>query len=201
MDFLVQQFPLLALDWFQAAGLVTGLLAVWLLIRQNIWNWPIGLAYAMVSVVVFAEAKLYADLILHLFYVGMNLYGWWYWLFGGDRSEGDVLRVCRTPWRHGIALAVLSAVGIVAMGAALSTWTDADFAYWDSGTTVLSFAAMWMMAHKQLENWAVWFVVDVAAVALYLVKGLNLYALLYGVYLAMAVAGWLAWRKTMEVSS
>ena len=185
-----------ALDWFEVAGLGSGLLAVWLLIRQNIWTWPVGLAYALISVVVFAEARLYADLILHVFYVGMNAYGWWYWLFGGKRDASESLPVTRTPRRQVLPLALLSLVGALVMGAALDRWTQADFAYWDSATTVLSFTAMWMMARKYLENWILWFVVDVAAVALYLVKGLDLYALLYGVYLGMAVAGWWAWRKS-----
>ena len=198
MDFLLE--TLLALNWFEITGFVTGLLAVWLLIRQNIWTWPVGFAYAMVSVVVFVDAKLYADVVLHLFYVGMNLYGWWYWVFGGDRKEGENLPVTTTPKRQGLLLAVWSALGIFAMGFALSNWTDADFAYWDSVTTVLSFSAMWMMARKYVENWIIWFVVDVIAVVLYLIKGLDLYALLYGVYLAMAIAGWLSWRKTMKVN-
>lgn len=187
-----------ALDWFEATGLVTGLLAVWLLIRQNIWTWPVGLAYALVSLVVFADAKLYADVVLHVFYVGMNLYGWWYWRFGGERTEDEHLPVTTTPQRERLLLLLLSAFGILAMGFALSNWTDADLAYWDSVTTVLSFSAMWMMARKYLENWMVWFVVDVIAVLLYLVKGLHLYALLYGVYLAMAIAGWLSWRRSMR---
>lgn len=188
---------ILALNLFEAAGLVTGLLAVWLLIRQNIWTWPVGLAYAIVSVVVFVEAKLYADVILHLFYVAMNAYGWWYWLYGGNRGQDDALHVSSTPLRQGLLLAGASVIGIGLMGAALSRWTDADYAYWDSATTVLSFAAMWMMARKQVENWLLWFLVDVIAVVLYLVKGLNLYAILYGVYLAMAISGWLAWRRSM----
>ena len=188
----------LSLNWFEVAGLVSGLLAVWLLIRQNIWAWPVGLGYAMVSVVVFADARLYADLILHIFYVGMNAYGWWYWLFGGDRGDSAELPVLNTPRRHLIPLVLFSLAGILVMGIALDRWTQADFAYWDSATTVLSFAAMWMMARKHLENWIVWFVVDVAAVALYIVKGLELYALLYGVYLGMAVAGWFAWRRSLR---
>lgn len=196
MDFLFQALP--ELDWFEVTGLVTGLLAVWLLIRQNICTWPIGFAYAFVSVVVFVDAKLYADVVLHVFYVGMNLYGWWYWLFGGRRRKGENLAVIRTPRRQGFLLVVLSALGVFFMGLALSNWTDADFAYWDSLTTVLSFSAMWMMARKYVENWIVWFFVDIVAVVLYLVKGISLYALLYAVYLAMAIFGWLSWRRTMS---
>ncbi len=198
-DFLLRTMQ--ALSWyevFEITGVVTGLLAVWLLIRQNTWTWPVGFAYALVSVVVFLDAELYPDVVLHFFYVGMNLYGWWYWLFGGRRKENEDLPVTTTPGRQGLLLLGLSILGILAMGFAFSSWTDADFVYWNSVIAVLSFTAMWMMARKYLENWIIWFLVDVNAVILYLVKGLNLYALLYGVYLAMAVAGWMSWRRTMQ---
>ncbi|MCY4198301.1 MAG: nicotinamide riboside transporter PnuC [Gammaproteobacteria bacterium] len=187
-----------SLNWFEVSGLVSGLLAVWLLIRQNMWTWPVGLAYAVVSCAVFAEARLYADLILHIFYVGMNGYGWWYWLFAGARKRSSALPVSKVRARQAWALSVFSVIGILVMGTMLDRCTQADFAYWDSATTVLSFCAMWMMARKYVENWIVWFVVDIAAVALYLVKGLDLYALLYGVYLVMAVAGWMAWNRSLQ---
>ncbi len=187
------------LNWFEVSGLASGLLAVWLLIRQNIWAWPVGLAYALVSCVVFAQARLYADFILHIFYVGMNVYGWWYWLFREHQAgQATTFMVSNVPARQAWMLAMLSLVGMFVMGTTLDRWTQADFAYLDSATTVLSFAAMWMMARKYLENWIIWFFVDIAAVTLYLVKGLVLYALLYGVYLAMAIAGWIAWKRSIK---
>ncbi len=190
-----------SLNWFEVSGLVSGLLAVWLLIRQNIWAWPVGLVYAVVSCAVFAEARLYADLILHIFYVGMNSYGWWYWLFGGDAERSGTLPVSSIRVRQAWVLGCSTVAGILVMGVVLDRWTQADFAYWDSATTISSFGAMWMMARKYVENWIVWFCVDIAAVALYLVKGLELYALLYAVYLAMAVAGWMAWKRSFQARS
>jgi nicotinamide mononucleotide transporter len=87
------------------------------------------------------------------------------------------------------------------MGWWLDNRTTADLAYWDSATTMMSFAAMWMTARKYLENWIVWLVVDVIATAMYYYKDLPYYAVLYGVYLAMAWWGWLEWRKSMQPAS
>ena len=179
--------------------MITGLLAVWLMIRQNIWTWPIGFVYALVSVAVFVDAKLYADVLLHGFYVGMNLYGWWYWLRGGSRQQGETLPVTRMPRPQGLFVLAAVLVGILAMGYVLSIRTDAELVYWNSMIAVLSFAAMWMMARKYIENWIVWLFVDVNAVALYLVKGIHFYAILYAVYLAMAVIGWMRWRNSMQL--
>jgi len=196
MSALLQQ--LAAMDWLEACGLVSGLLCVWLLIRQNIWNWPIGLVYSLVSLVVFYRARLYADLGLHVFYCVMNAYGWYYWLRGARPASESELPVTRIPHTTAVSLAVVVVVATWVSGYTLSTHTDAAVPYWDSATTMMSFGAMWMMARKHIENWVVWLVVDVIATFIYLHKDLELYAVLYGVYIAMAVAGWWAWRRTMQ---
>ena len=188
---------LLEMQWLEFIGLVSGLLCVWLLIKENIWTFPIGLVYAVVSVIVMAGSNLYADTLLNVYYVVMNGYGWYYWSYSGARSSDDNLIVTNVPLRIGVGLTALVVVGTFAMGWFLDTRTDADLAYWDSLTTVMSFAAMWMTARKYIENWIVWLVVDVVATVMYVVKGLDFYAILYGVYLGMAVWGFLAWRRSL----
>jgi nicotinamide mononucleotide transporter len=185
------------MDWLEVIGLVSGLLCVALLIRQHIWTFPIGLIYAFVSVAVFLQQKLYADVLLSAYYVLMNAYGWYYWRVAGDRNESGGLLPSFTPRATSIGLLALVVVAIAGMGWFLSSRTDADLPYWDSATTVMSFAAMWMTARKYMENWIVWLVVDVIATGMYLIKGIELYAVLYAVYLGMAVMGWRAWRRTM----
>jgi len=65
----------------------------------------------------------------------------------------------------------------------------------------MSFAAMWMTARKYIDNWIVWLVVDIIATGMYIVKGIDFYAVLYGVYLFMAVAGWRVWKRSMNLAS
>ena len=196
---MLSQLPevLGAMEWLELTGLISGLLCVWLLIRQNVWTFPIGLVYSVVSVAVFIEARLYADVLLSGYYVLMNAYGWYYWLFGGVRTAADELPVSRTPRQTAWLLALVTAVSIGAMGWLFDTQTNADFPYWDSATTCMSFAAMGMTARKYLENWIVWLAVDIVATAIYYVKGIHFYAILYGVYLGMAIMGWRAWQLTM----
>jgi len=187
---------------WELIGAASGLLCVWLIIRENIWNWPVGLAYALVSLLVFYNARLYSDLVLHVFYVFMNGYGWYYWLRGaGARGSEGRLVVARLSTRSTSLLGVATVIGIIAMGWLFDYYTDADLAYWDSTTTVMSFAAMWMAAHKYIENWLVWLVVDVLATGIYIFKGIWPYAVLYGLYIPMAVWGWMAWSRSMSLST
>src|SRR5690606_35497430 len=75
----------------EAVAVVFGLFCVGLTIRQNIWCWPTGLVQVALYIIIFYQVKLYSDLILHVIYVGMQIYGWYHWLHGG-RNDG-VLRV------------------------------------------------------------------------------------------------------------
>ena len=200
-DFLINVANYFISSPWELIGAASGLLCVWLIIRENIWNWPVGLAYALVSLLVFYKARLYSDLVLHVFYVFMNGYGWYYWLRGaGARSSGGRLVVARLSTRSTSLLGVATVIGIVAMGWLFDYYTDADLAYWDSTTTVMSFAAMWMAAHKYIENWIVWLVIDVLATGIYIFKGIWPYAVLYGLYIPMAVWGWMAWLRSMSSS-
>lgn len=193
---------LFALPWFDMVGLVSGLLCVWLLIRQNVWTFPIGLIYAFVSLVIFMRARLYADFAEHIYYVAMNAYGWYYWLRGaGPAGASKTVPVTRMGWRAGLALALVGGLTTVVVGWLLDNRTDADLAYWDTSTTVASFIAMWMTARKYLENWYVWFAVDVVKTVIYVVKGIDLYAALYAIYLVMAVMGWWSWRQSLTQPS
>jgi nicotinamide mononucleotide transporter len=181
----------------EAAGLVFGLLAVWLLIKQNIWTWPAGIIYVFISFVIFWQVKLYADLALHVVFLVLNVYGWYYWIYGNKNKDKE-LPVTTTSPKVLAMLIGLSVVGIAAMGTLFLRYTDAAVPYWDSTTTVLSLVGMWLTAKKKIENWHFWFVVDVLATGIYLYKGIYFYALLYLVYIGMAVAGYLAWRKDLQ---
>ena len=177
-------------------GLIFGLLAVYYLIRESILTWITGIIYVLVSFVIFWQAKLYADFGLHVIFLVLNIYGWAHWIKGVEGKNGK-LPVTHSGFRILIVSAVAILFGILILGFTLSTFTDASLAYWDSATTVMSIVAMWMTARKYIENWMIWFVVDVLAAGIYLYKGIYFYALLYFVYLGMAISGYLAWRKSM----
>jgi nicotinamide mononucleotide transporter len=184
-------------DLWEATGLVTGVLCVWLLIRQNVWNFPIGLVFSVVSMVVLFRSRLYAELPENAYYAVMNAYGWWYWLARRDPVTRAELPVTHVEPRTALLLAAIFVAATGTMGTLLATRTDAALPYIDSATAVASFIAMWLTARKHIENWYLWFVVDIARTAIYLARDVELYALLYAIYLVMAVMGWWAWRRTM----
>ena len=195
-------------NWLEFIGVLSGLICVWLLIKENVLTFPVGLIYALITVVVVARANLFADVLLNLYYVLVNAYGWYYWRYGGNqRRQHGILKPIRTTKRTNLKLLAITILGSVIMGLAFAEFSTADLAYADSFTTVASFTAMWMTARKHLYSWAAWFVIDAVQIALYLLKGLDsqpglfLYSGLYTIYLAMAVIGFRSWQKSMDVAS
>jgi nicotinamide mononucleotide transporter len=174
---------------------VVGALSVWLSVRQNIWSWPTAIVNVVLYAIVFYEAKLYADMGLQVIYAILSVYGWYEWLYGGaGRTE---LHVSRTGPRLGTLLALIAAAGSALLGVFLHRATDAALPFMDSFLSSTSLVAQWMMTKKLLENWLVWIGVDVLYVGMFVFKGLFVTAGLYAVFLALAVKGYIDWRRSM----
>ena len=174
---------------------VTGAVSVWLSVRQNIWSWPTAIVNVVLYAIVFYDARLYADMGLQVVYAVLSVYGWYEWLYGGEGRT--VLRVTRTSPRIAAVLILIAAAGSALLGTLLHRATDAALPFMDSFLSSTSLVAQWMMTKKLLENWLVWIAVDVLYVGMFLFKGLYLTAGLYAVFLALAVRGYLDWRRSM----
>lgn len=176
----------------EAVATLFGIICVWLTVKQNIWCWPTGLIQVLLYIFVFYEAKLYSDVILHIFYVVINIYGWYHWLNGKHNKEE--LKVTIEGKLIGIWL-ILCVVGTFCWGHLMYRFTDASLPYLDSFIATASIFAQWLMAKKKLESWFFWIAVDIVAVCVYWIKGLYLTTGLYSIFLILATLGYFEWRK------
>jgi nicotinamide mononucleotide transporter len=147
---------------------------------------------------VFFDAKLYSDAILQVFFLALQAYGWWHWLRGRQPAARSELPVTTLPPAALAGWLSAGAVTTVFWGAFMHRTTDAALPWWDAFILVFSLIAQWLQARKNLENWAGWMVVNIVAIGVYWAKDLRLTSGLYLVFLGMAVAGHLAWRKSMR---
>ncbi|OEK03207.1 hypothetical protein BFP97_17500 [Roseivirga sp. 4D4] len=193
-------------DFWGIVAFISGILAVIYLIKESIWTWPFGIIYTVISVVVFYQSRLYGDLLLHIFYLVLNGYGWYYWTRGNSKTDGDIV-ITHSSLKSMLWTLGASIIGVFLFGKILiaipTMFEGVDppaLPYWDSTTSILSVAGMWLTARKKIDNWYYWFVVDVLATGIYFYKELYFYSALYLVYIGMAVAGYLAWKKSMTSS-
>lgn len=119
-----------------------------------------------------------------------------------DRSaEPAAARIGHTPLRYAAGLIAVYAAAHAGIYFLLSRFTNSTVPFWDAMTTAASIVAMWMLSRKYVEQWLVWLAVDLITVGLYLYKGIPLTAGLYALYSALAVAGYLRWRREAALRS
>ena len=184
----------LAQNWQELVGSLTGALCVWLLVKQNIWNWPIGITNNIFYIIIFYKSGLYADAGLQFVYIAISIYGWWNWLHGGlqhGRAESEhALPPAGVAWlswdgRGGDGGSVLAAPPLYAQHRPVCRRPDhralPDRAIHDVTQVV--------------QNWWFWIVGDVLVIGLYIYKHLYLTSVLYAVFLAMCIAGLVEWQK------
>ncbi|WP_165225692.1 nicotinamide riboside transporter PnuC [Aquisphaera insulae] len=181
----------------EAASFVTGAVCVWLTVKENVWNFPIGLVNVATFGVVFARAGLYADAALQAAYFALCSRGWYLWALGGEDRSGLKVAVAGAAERLGVAAAVAAMTAIV--WPILARAGDSA-PFWDALTTSISLGAQWLLNRKRLESWLAWILVDAIYVPLYASKELYLTAVLYAIFLGMAVLGLREWRARADRS-
>lgn len=185
-------------DPYEIAGFVFGVLAVWLTAKESPWCWPTGLVNVTLYIVVFWQAKLYADMGLQVVYVAVCIYGWREWLHGGE--GGGRLAVTRAT-RRSLAILVVAGAGFAALlGFALHRGTDAAFPFVDSTLSAYSLVAQWLQSVKRIETWWFWIAVDVGYIGMYAVKGLWLTSVLYAIFLILCLVGLRDWKRSLEAT-
>lgn len=188
------------MDWalfLQVIGTTLGLLYLYLEYKASIWLWLIGLIMPLVHGMLYFSKGLYADAMMNAYYVLAGLYGWIVWK--NKRPSGQPLPISQTPVLVGARLVVVYILLHIALFCFLYYCTDSKVPFLDSFTTALSVVAIWMLSRKYIEQWLVWLVVDAVTVGLYLYKGIPITAGLYAIYCALAVAGYLRWKRMMAV--
>jgi nicotinamide mononucleotide transporter len=190
-------------DWLknqnllETAGVITGILCVYLAAKNKIWNWPFAIISVVIYIFIFYDARLYADMGLQVYFLFMNFYGWYYW------SSKDISK--KTPvssiTSREIILSVIAVILFTAgLGFFLYKGTDASFPFVDSFCTACSLVAQIFLARKVMENWLIWIFVDIIYVGVYLAKDLHLTAGMYALYIYLAAVGFIEWRKEYRLA-
>lgn len=197
-------FILAITDWLKSqsvleiSGVISGIVCVYLAAKNNIWSWPFAIISVSLYIIIFFEAKLYADAGLQVYFFITNIYGWYFW---SRKSEQEDKAPVSFASRKSLLISLVALlIFTLLLGTFLYKGTDASFPYLDSFCTACSLVAQLFLARKIIENWLIWIFVDIIYVGVYLVKDLHLTAGMYALYVLIAAMGYINWKKEYKQS-
>jgi nicotinamide mononucleotide transporter len=182
------------LNIWESIAVVLGITYLILATREIIWCWLAAFFSTLIFLFLFWDATLIMQTGLQLYYLGMAVYGWWQWRGGASEQVLEV-SAFRLP-QHMLALALV-VVATVISTALLHNFTDSALPLLDSFTSWGAVVTTWMVARKIIDNWLYWIIIDLLSAWLYLERGLQLTALLYLVYVVIAILGYREWKKQL----
>jgi nicotinamide mononucleotide transporter len=188
----------LEITWIEFFGVIFNLLGVWLTIKKSRYCFPAGIIGVSLYVIYFFQLRLYADMFLQVFYIGLLAYGWKQWTKTGDEENFIVTGLKTQQW---LLLLFICIGSTLLIGTVFNVFTDAALPYLDALLTSMSLVAQWLIAKKKLENWLVWIAADIIYVGLFIFKASYPTAILYFIFIILAVAGYFNWKKKIFVAN
>lgn len=186
-------YAFLKTHWTEIAGVVLGLIQIWLLVRRSIWNFPVAMVMVALIGITLFEAKLYSECGLQAFFFVVNAIGWVQW--NSVTDQADTVPVAWMSKSSRAIWAVVTVVLSLSLGWLMHTLTNAALPFADSAVTGASIAAQLLLNNRRIENWVLWVAIDVVSVALYLTRDLFFLAALYVAFLVISVIGLRQWTR------
>jgi nicotinamide mononucleotide transporter len=182
-------------SWLEVVAVIFGILSVWFARKENIWVYPTGIINVLIYVYLCFFAGLYADMGINAFYFVMSVFGWYNWSRRDESMHHVPISSLTVKGWIFYLLIIAFAFGIIYY--VLKNFTDSSVPVYDSFTTALFIAGMWLMAIKKIENWLMWIAGDLLVIPLFAMKGLVFTSIQYIVFLVLAILGYIEWRRRL----
>ncbi len=180
-------------------GVLFGGLSVWFSKQDNILVYPTGIISTAIFVYILTIYGLLGDMMINGYYFIMSIYGWYIWTRKVDADHyTPITKTTLKEKKQSIILFIATLIFVFGVYQFFEKWNDWT-AYVDTITTAIFFVGMWLMAKKKIENWIYWIIGDIISVPLYLYKGLVFTSLQYFLFTIIAVYGYRAWKKNLNI--
>lgn len=180
---------------FDLVGTLCSLLSTYYFIRLNSKAWIVGIAATCVNGALYWYKGIYADMTLEGFYFFSMGYGWYKWQISTKNYfKHSVLlgQLSTTQW---LILFFSCCTLFALIYTILALFTQSTVILLDTLTTTLSLAAQWLMCHKIIGTWILWFLTDALYAWMYLSKSLPFHTFLMIIYTGMAFIGYVSWTR------
>ena len=188
----------MTLDWLDILTTILGLIYIWLEYRAHIALWVVGIVMPALDIYLYWSHGLYGDAGMACYYTLAAIYGLYIWKFKKTRKKKESLPIIFMPRDQYLPSLLFFLISWGFIYYILITWTNSTVPLLDSFTNAMSFVGLWALARKYVEQWIFWIIVDIVCTFLYIQKGIPFKAMLYGLYVVIAIAGYQKWKRVAK---
>lgn len=192
---------------------------VWLAAKNNILNWPVAMLGSIGYIFVFTSVKLYSDAMLNTIFLAFQAYGWYAWnKENKSKVNGSetALSVSVLKPKLGVGLFAIALIIYYPWIIFISQWLPNQhwillgysvqfhapmMPYLDAAMMFVSLIALYLQSKRILFHWYLWILVDLVYVPIYIKSETYYTAILYAIYIPMAIAGLKLWKAQLRPES
>ena len=199
LDLFLEQ--LVQTSWVEWLGMFTGIIGVWLSIKQKNAAWLLFIACYCCYIYISFQFAMHAFMGMNIVFIGISLYGLFKWTRPQNKNRLKQLPVSATPKKLWPIIIVLLLAGTFGIGYLLQALGEASLPYLDAFATSCGFIAQWMLSRKHVENWLLWIVSDIVYLSLFIMNKSIPSVILFAMFIILASKGWRDWNKELREST
>lgn len=181
--------------FFDFLGASCSLISTYFFIRLNQKAWIVGILAIFLNSWLYWSKGIYADMTLEGCYFLSMIYGWYKWK-SPSHSTNQTVQIKQLSQQQLFLLFILFNLVFLLIYFLLLFFTNSSVPILDAATTSLSLVAQWLMCHKIILTWVLWFITDSLYAVMYLNKNLPFHTLLMIIYTGMAIVGYVTWTRS-----
>jgi nicotinamide mononucleotide transporter len=196
MDFLSGNI----IQILEIIGTILGLIYLYYEYRASSSLWIVNIVMSAIYVIIYFSEGIYALGCMSIYNILAAIYGILVWKYSktSDQKELPITSIPKKVLLNSsIVMIVLSAVLVYVLHK-ISDSGDLLYNTLDGLASSATIISLYWLAKKYKEQWFGWIFVNFISVVLYLITGLYFTAVLYTLYIIVAVAGYKEWTKLMN---
>lgn len=174
---------------------VCGVFCIFFCASANISNFAFGLVNTVVYMIFLWYHKIYGTFGLELLiYLPFNIGGWIVWSKHRDQIQPEKTMVKKLSWQQDV-LAVAVVILAACIYHAILVKFGGNVVWLDAFTLSIGIIATFLEMLRYREQYWLWVIQDIIAVAMYIVHFDAVYLTKKSIYLIMAIIGVYRWHK------
>lgn len=170
-------------------AVVFSLLSVVLSIKNNILTWPVGIVGIIFYTILFYQNEIWGNMNLQFLFILQSIHGWYNW---GKPNKYKI------SWLENSKNLISTTILLTIFVTIILLSINDKVPYFDGITTSLSIIGIILLSFRKIETWLYWVVADSIFVWFFITEKLYLSALVYFIFLLLAILGLKEWKKIIK---